>query len=123
MLKAQHANVNDQDSTNRCLLEMEDGHSDDDILYSSSSSEEEAASMASGRPGVLQEMFSSLRLEPKAPPTIGVKVSVEQDWETLFALPDSPENIELDAGGGIIAATRTKLVERLTTIVGNTVSE
>lgn len=78
-------------------------------LFSSSGDER---SIISGRSGALQEIFSNIRLEQPSAERFCV------DWESLFDLPDSPDCIAIDENGRIIAATVTKLVERLTSMVG-----
>jgi hypothetical protein len=74
-------------------------------LFSSSGDEKSLG----GRSGALQEIFEGLSL---------VQPSAVQNWESLFAKADSSECIVFDASGKLIAATVTKLVERLTTVVG-----
>lgn len=65
---------------------------------------------------ILPDLSPTWRMGPAARPLLGDDQSMS--LAELFALEDQPENLFLDGEGKIVAATRWKLVERLTTDPG-----
>ena len=65
---------------------------------------------------ILPDLSPTWRMGPAARPLLGDDQPMS--LAELFALEDQPENLLLDGEGRIVAATRWKLVERLTTDPG-----
>lgn len=96
------------------------------LLYSSSDDEDALSSAASIQTTFLHSILPSLNPSRDDSRTFKRDLPrVESDLEeyksqlgNLFDLEDKPENILLDGNGKIVAATKGKLIERLTTGAG-----